>query len=234
MAAPILALHCMLAAGSAWRGVAAHLDRPLIRPDLPGHGRTPYRGGDWMAEAAAVARAAGAPPFDVVGHSIGGCVALALMAEGLVRRAVLVEPVMFAAADASARAAHLAEMAPYEAARAGGDADAMLAAFHGLWGDAPLAALPEAARTYMRDRVHLVAETAPAIVEDRGGVLDRLSDIPVTLVMGARAGPVMRSIRDGLAARLPRLATRTVAGAGHMAPLTHPDAVARIVSKALG
>ena len=224
----------MLAAGSAWRGVAAHLDRPLLRPDLPGHGRTPYGGGDWMAEAVAVARAAGEPPFDVIGHSIGGCVALALMAEGLVRRAVLVEPVMFAAADPVARAAHEAEMAPYAAARAAGDADGMLAAFHGLWGDAPLSALPEAAQGYMRDRVHLVTETAPAIVDDRDGVLDRLPDLPVTLALGERAAPVMHAVRDGLASRLPRMEVRMIAGASHMAPLTHPEEMARIVAEALG
>nr|WP_238941563.1 alpha/beta hydrolase [Jannaschia sp. Os4] len=223
----------MLAAGSAWRGVGAHLDRPLLRPDLPGHGRTPYAGGDWMSEAVAVARAAGRPPFDVVGHSIGGCVALALMAEGLVRRAVLIEPVTFAAAGPAAREAHVAEMAPYEAARAAGDAEGMLAAFHGLWGDVPLAALPQAARVYMRDRVHLVAETAPALVDDVGGVLDRLPDVPVTFVAGERAAPVVRAIRDGLAARLPRLEARVIAGAGHMAPLTHPEAVARVVAEAL-
>ena len=234
---PILALHCMLASGGAWRGVAAHLDRPLLRPDLPGHGRAPRPEGDWMEAAVAAAwDAAPEGPVDVVGHSIGGCVALRMLADdpGRIRRLVLVEPVMFAAADPSARAANAAEMAPYGAALARGDRRAALAAFHGMWGDAPLDALPDAAVAYMAERVDLVAATVPAIVDDAGRVLDRLPpDAAPTLVTGAAPRPVMGAIETGLRARMPRMGTVRVAGAGHMAPLTHPEAVAALLRDAL-
>ena len=237
MPGPILALHCVLASGGAWRGVAGHLDRPMLRPDLPGHGRAPQAADDWMDAAAASAWAAAADGLiDVVGHSIGGCVALRMLADDprRIRRAVLIEPVMFAAAGAPARAESAAEMAPYADALARGDRRAALGVFHALWGDVPLGTVPEAARRYMEDRVHLVTDTTAAIVDDAGRVLDRLpSGAEVEVVTGATPRPVMGSIVAGLADRLPRLRVRRIPGAGHMAPLTHPAEVAAALAAAL-
>ncbi|KIT17957.1 alpha/beta fold hydrolase [Jannaschia aquimarina] len=234
--APVLALHCMLASGRAWRGVAEACARPLLCPDLPGHGRAAMPDGPYMDAALKVALAA-APdgPFDVLGHSFGAVVALRLMADhpDRIRRAVLVEPVLFAAADPERLALHRRKMAPYAEALQRGDRDEALRIFHGLWGDRTLDDMPDSARAYMRERIHLIGETSAVLVEDAGRILTRLPDLPVTFVTSDDPPPVMASIRDGLAARLPRMVVETVPGAGHMAPLTHPDQVARIVDTAL-
>jgi pimeloyl-ACP methyl ester carboxylesterase len=109
-APPVLALHCSLSHAGEWSALAARLTGlRLVAADQPGHGRQP----DWdghsdlhaqaVREAAAMAAVLGAP-VDVIGHSFGATVALRLALEQpeLVRRLVLVEPVLFAAAAGSA------------------------------------------------------------------------------------------------------------------------------------
>jgi pimeloyl-ACP methyl ester carboxylesterase len=58
----------------------------------------------------------------------------------------------------------------------------------------------------------------------------RLSDIdalaaPVLLVEGARSPPAVAAIHDAIAARLPGVRRVVVPDAGHVAPVTHPQAV---------
>ena len=49
---------------------------------------------------------------------------------------------------------------------------------------------------------------------------------PVLLVEGSLSPPLLRGVNAVLAARLPNATRVIVAGAGHLAPLTHPDNVA--------
>ena len=78
--------------------LAAALDVPTLALDLPGHGdgpRTaPYR---IMRMAEAIRLPPGPPPI-LYGHSLGGCVALALAAQrpGAIRALVLEDPPLFA------------------------------------------------------------------------------------------------------------------------------------------
>ena len=63
------------------------------------------------------------------------------------------------------------------------------------------------------------------------GALTRLA-MPVLVLEGAETAarhPVMRVICKGLAARIPGARHALVAGAGHMAPLTHPEATAALI-----
>ncbi|GAA4531122.1 alpha/beta fold hydrolase [Amycolatopsis samaneae] len=76
----VLLLHGLGATGAVWDGFTQLLDRPAHAPDLPGHGGAPrlprYSFGGM---AAAVAdRLPGAGPVLVVGHSLGGVLALTL------------------------------------------------------------------------------------------------------------------------------------------------------------
>ncbi|HWQ14269.1 MAG TPA: alpha/beta fold hydrolase, partial [Roseiflexaceae bacterium] len=84
-----------------WRPALAALaarGRRAIAPDLPGHGGSQLAGAARMAHLAervvALAEARGLRSFDLVGHSMGGNVALelALARPALVRRLVLVAP----------------------------------------------------------------------------------------------------------------------------------------------
>lgn len=225
----VLALHCMLAAGAAWRGVQAALpDAVLICPDLPGHGRAPaWDGGDYMDQALGLAlEAAPDRAFDLVGHSYGGCLALRLLVEHPepLRSLTLIEPVMFAAAPPELQARQEARMEAYGAALEAGDTDDAARVFTGLWGDGtPWGDVPERQRAYIRDRIHLVAASGPGIVEDVHGILGRLptEGPPVSIVTQEEPPEIVTGIVQGLRARMPQ-ARQVSLGQGHMIPLTDP------------
>src|SRR5205807_502070 len=76
----LLLLHGLGATGAVWDGLTGLLDRPWLAPDLPGHGgaaRLPRYSFGGMA-AAIADELPDIGPFVVVGHSLGGVVALAL------------------------------------------------------------------------------------------------------------------------------------------------------------
>lgn len=247
---PVLALHCSLAHGGAWTGVAARLEGcRLLAPDLPGHGQSP----DWSGPGdyhTAATRAvlpllvglAQDGPADVLGHSLGATIALRLALERpeLVRSLMLVEPVLFAAArtaEAPEHAAWLAQTATYRAALADGDRARAADLFQALWGAAPLQALPPRQRAYIIDRIHLIAAQDGALSADTGGLLawQRLEGLglPVLLVEGSRSPPIIGAIHAELARRLPMAQRVTIDGAGHMLPLTHPGPLARALGEHL-
>jgi len=89
-AVPIVLLHGFGANAAAWNMVRPHLDgRPVLTPELPGHGREPALASP-LLEALAEAvlgqiEASGARECDLVGHSLGGAVAAVLSANQSVR-----------------------------------------------------------------------------------------------------------------------------------------------------
>ncbi|WP_167767096.1 alpha/beta fold hydrolase [Jannaschia formosa] len=233
---PLLALHCALASGAAWNGLFAALPGvDGIAPDLPGHGRAPEAEGAMMDAALARAlEAAPAGPVDIVGHSYGAVVALRLLAEhpGRVRSLTLVEPVLFAA-HPEARDWDAQAMAPFREALAAGDRAAAARYFHGLWGAGSWDGLPEGARRYIRDRIHLIAESAGALVGDCHRILPGLPPEAAPLLVTRRSPPrPVARIADGLAERMPRL-RRAETGDGHMIPMTHPEALAGLLREQL-
>lgn len=242
---PALLLHCSLARSGAWRGVAERLGSRLAMtaPDLPGHGRAePWdRARDFHDQATEAARAAlpdGPGGVHLVGHSFGATVALRLALEGApVRTLTLIEPVLFAAAKAAghrAYEAHATAFALVEAAFRAGERERAAALFSDLWGAGePWEALPTGARAYQSERIELIFAGTPALEGDRAGLLapGRLEglEVPVLLVEGDRPPPVIGAVGRALAARLPNARRVAIPGAGHMAPLTHPEAVAEAV-----
>ncbi len=225
----------------------AHLpDWNAAQVELPGHGAAP----DWdgvtdYGDAATLATDAvlGGGADVLVGHSFGAVVALrlAMQRPGAVGRLVLIESVFFAAAagtDAGAR--NVADFGPCVAALAAGDRGGAARAFLEMWGDGKgFDALPPAQQRYMTDRIHLIAAGAPLLHQDRAGLLaaGRLEGLalPVLLIAGSASHPVIDAIHGRLAARLPQARGVTVAGAGHMAPVTHPHEVATaIADRAVG
>lgn len=86
--APILFIHGFGAEGASWRPLvsALRLGRPVLLPDLPGHGRSPIGSSrsirDLAALIAATLEQTGETEFHVVGHSLGGAVAMALCETG--------------------------------------------------------------------------------------------------------------------------------------------------------
>jgi pimeloyl-ACP methyl ester carboxylesterase len=240
-------LHCSLAHGGAWSAVAARLGDALtmVVPDLPAHGRS----GDWDASMGdyhdvltrAIGALAGAGPVDLIGHSLGATVALRLALErpGMARSLTLVEPVLFAAIRGTpAYAEAAAEQAAIAASRLAGGAEAAAATFHARWGSgAKIDALPAAQRRYIVARIALIEATDPALYHDGAGMLapGRLEALrcPVCLIDGDASPGIIGAVAGALAARLPDVRRVTVAGAGHMVPLTHPDEVAAAIRETL-
>ncbi|MFZ1468360.1 MAG: alpha/beta fold hydrolase [Paracoccaceae bacterium] len=240
-ARPLLALHCSLAHGGAWAGVAAHLQGVTVTaPDLPGHGRA----ADWdglqdmhaqstRSVAALAQRLGQGAPIDLMGHSFGGtiCLRLAVERPDLVRSLILVEPVLFAAAAGTPaytalRALHaeIARILQADPARAA-------AMFHAEWGSGEaLDDLPQRQRAYIIERIRLIPAVNPVLMDDaagllRPGVLEGVT-VPATLIDGGASPPVIDAIQSALIARLPQTTRLTVPGAGHMVPITHPQPVA--------
>ncbi len=229
----------MMGSGSGWGPIARLLDGRIdLRGfDMPGHGRSD----DWQPQPdgpdyhTAVTRLAAAMidrPMDLIGHSFGATVALriAVAAPDAIRSLTLIEPVLFAARPDPAQDAMDARMA---AMLDDGQDDAAMAAFLSVWGAQEPDRLPPEARAQMVRQIRLVAATGDALRHDsarilREGGLEQV-DAPVLLIQGADSPAVIGGIIDALADRLPDVGRATVPGAGHMAPLTHPDLVAGLI-----
>lgn len=237
---PALALHCMMGSSNAWAPMAGHLGGAVdLRAfDNPGHGRSP----DWQPmdgidlHTFVTRHAAGLidRPLDLIGHSFGATVALriAVGAPEAIRSLTLIEPVLFAAAPAPARQAENDRLAPFAAS---GDLDGMIVQFMSDWGAPGAGVIPDdpARADRLRKQMQLVVDTNAFLMEDRANILREGGlesiDAPVMLIAGANSPPIVHDIADALAARLPDVGRASVPGAGHMLPLTHPQAVADLV-----
>jgi lipase len=232
-----LFIHCSLGHHETLMPLAAKL--PLARNvffDLPGHGRSAsWVGTEYHSDATDIAAELLHSPTHIIGHSFGATVALRLAAErpDLVSRVTLIEPVMFAAAtNTEAYAAHQITMEPFLAAWHIQDLNAAAQAFLGMWGNgSSWEDISEGRRAALVARVHLIPEVFPAIEEDVHGFLARLANVecPVDLIEGSDSQKVMTAILDGLASRMPQACRYEISGAGHMAPITHADAVASVL-----
>ena len=101
---PLVLLHGVGSNRSVWAGVVPSLarGRHVIAPDLPGLGESPPVGRGFALDEVAAAlaeelRSRTDRPFDLVGNSLGGAVALQLAHQSphLVRSLVLVAPAVF-------------------------------------------------------------------------------------------------------------------------------------------
>jgi lipase len=228
----LLLLHCTLAHGGAWKGVARRLsDRfHLVAPDMVGHGDGPPGdpARDYHDQATEHARGflpdAGA---HLVGHSFAATVALrlAIEAPGRVHSLTLIEPVLFAAApDGPAKRANadtLARMVPMVEA---GDTRGAARIFLSVWGAGEeFDALPEAKAARIAGQMWIIGAQRASLHHDAAQLLPRLAqvDCPVLLIEGSTSPPVIGQILARLEAGLPRSERMAIEGAGHMAPVTH-------------
>ncbi len=233
----LLALHCTIAHSGAWRGVATALDNAvtMVAPDMLSHGRSPDwdRQGDFHDRITEAVLPLLSEPMDVIGHSFGATVALRLAIEhpGLVRSLTMVEPVLFAVAlqdDPQAVERHIAAAAPVWEALDSGDAELAARLFNRMWGGGGprWPDLPDATRAAMTRGIHVVPACDAALFQDSAGLLnpDRLGKLsmPVQLLRGSASDPIIATINEGLARRIPGAESHVVDGAGHMLPISHP------------
>lgn len=236
-----LLIHCSLAHSGVWAGLADRLgDLYTMRAfDLPGHGKS----GDWDGVTHYQEQARDmaldlmdAAPMHLIGHSFGATVALRIAVEqpARVRSLVLIEPVCFGAAyaeDPSARDLVNNTNREYRAAMDRGDHETAARIFVTDWGvGRKWEDMHPGQRAEMTRRMPMIDAIRDVNYGDAGGVLEpgALEGVtcPVLLIAGATSPAIIGKTNAALARRLPDARTIAVAGAGHMAPITHPSETA--------
>lgn len=230
--------HCSLSSGKSMMPLMGHFadDMTMAAIDLPGQGKSsmPDMDRDYHAQCVeaclAEVEAAGGPQ-DLVGHSFGATVVLALAAQrpDLVRSLVLFEPVYFGLLNDAGHEAYNSSMAqerPFNDAIERGDMMAAAEAFLTRWGlPAEWDAMPDLAREVMANRMWLIPAQSDGIINDgpKRMKLDAIRnlDVPTLVMHGENSPEIMEAITDVITSALPNGHADVLDGAGHMLPITH-------------
>ena len=241
---PVVLLHSSGSSGAQWRALAQRLARRyrVIAPDFYGYGGTaPWPGHrpfhlECEAEIVLALLGRAGERAHLVGHSYGGAVALhvAGLRRDLLRSLTLIEPVAFhllKGTDASALAEimQLAESVASPTAR--GEYLVAFGRFFEYWsGPEAWAQVPADKRCAMAARLFKVALDFHAVLNEPTRIEDFRSMSVSTLLLHGTSSPwPARRICDLLERILPEAQLKTIAGAGHMAPLTHRERVNAMV-----
>lgn len=242
---PVILLHGSAGSAGQWRALRALLEprHRVLAPDLIGYGRSSAWHGrraprlDDEVEIVAALLDRCQRPARLIGHSYGGVVALqaALDMPDRVVDLTLIEPVAFGLLDSggTADARLLAEVHLLAGEIAGGlaagEPEAAMARFVDYWNGAGARdALSLQRQADLAGRGSRVVDNFRALFR-QPSMLPHLHHlhlyIPTLLIRGAQSPEPTRRIIERLGNALPLARTRTIAGAGHMAPLSHADEV---------
>jgi pimeloyl-ACP methyl ester carboxylesterase len=238
-----LLVHGSAVAGKSWNALAAPLRDQVVvlAPDrlgqTPGERWPADRATSFDAEAGhlAAALAAAPGPVHLFGHSYGGAVAMqmALRWPERVARLTLYEPTRFAlllrgghAIGEAGREILAVGHGTHERAAAGQEA-AAARVFVDYWSGAGTWAAMDVGRQ-QRLAVQMPkvgAEFLAAFADPLPLEAWRALEMPVLLLGGETSPAPVRAINALLASVLPRCASVTLPGNGHMGPMTHADEV---------
>ena len=224
---PLLFVHGAGGHSLSWPASLRHLPgQPVFAVDLPGHGKSPAPGraqiADYAADLAALAEAAGWPPFIVAGHSMGGAIAQQL---------ALAYPAQVAALILIGTGARLA-VNPAILTESLSDPAAVIARLQRWsWGPGNDPALVEAVGAELQANPPQILHD-DYLACDRFDVRPRLGEIgqPALICCGTVDKMTPLRLSEELAAQLPDAELRTFAGAGHMLPLEQPQAIAATIA----
>lgn len=238
----VVCVHSNAASSSQWRALMDLL-APRFRvfaPDAYGSGKSP----EWPSPhqislqdevdlmAPVLVRAG--TPLALVGHSYGGAIALkaALAQPGHVRALVLYEPTLFSLIEAESPAPNEADgirgaVLRAAAALDAGNTDGAAQAFIDYWmHEGAWAATPEARKPAIAASVANVRRWAHALITEPTPLeAFRALDMPVLLMTGRESTVSAHGVANRLARVLPRVEVVSLAGLGHMGPITHPGPV---------
>lgn len=240
---PVLALHSTGSNGGQWKRLMADLAgrHRVIAADLPGYGgSTPWPGGGMAsveAEAGMVAALLDRceAKAHLVGHSYGATIALkiAMLRPGKVRSLTIFEPAVFhllRQGGPDDRGLHR-EIAAVDgllcASAAVGAPEAGMKRFVDFWNGEGVwdRSAPEAKQKLLSVFPQVVANFA-AIDREIWTLAQLRRMLCPTLALMASGSPALaRRLVRMIAATVPDCAMRIVSGAGHMAPVTHPQLV---------
>jgi len=220
----------------------------VIAVDLYGSGQTvawpqdePMRLDDEVALLQPVFRSAG-DRFHLIGHSYGGAIALkaALTYQHRLISLVVYEPVLFSVLMANAPQSDAAReivavrddtMRLVEQ----GDFHASAERFVDYWtGDGAWAAIPESRRPEIAETIRTVKPEWHALFQE-ATPLEAFAqlNIPTLLLTGTRSKASALAVARLLAKVLPRARREEIEGAGHMAPVTHPELINPFIERFL-
>jgi pimeloyl-ACP methyl ester carboxylesterase len=241
--ADTLALHCSGASGRQWRRLQEHGAGAIrvIAPDLYGAGSV----GQWPGQHAfSLADEAerilslpelGGRKLHLVGHSYGGGVALKLasMVPERIASLSLYEPSAFHLLHALGPRGRAAFGDIRQIARAvadalvTGDYAAGAQTFVDYWnGPGSWAAMkPEVQAEMVRYVPKACLDFRALFEEDTAAAAYGAFRFPVLVLRGEFAPAPTRVVAEGLAGLIPGAGHATIAGAGHMGPFTHAQAV---------
>ncbi len=238
---PLVLLHATLSASRQLRGLATSLAgrHTVVSVDRRGSGRSTLDGpaepipvSTHVEDLARVIEAERLGSVVIVGHSLGGCIAIELAARRpeLVRAVFAWEPPYAPVASPRVQAA-LAEvgrrtLAARDEAGLGAAALAFMAEVAGA--DAVAALSPSA-----RERVEASGQGAVADATLSGMDPDALDSItcPVRIASGGASAPFYVQIADALVARIPDADHVHLPDLDHRAPVNRPDAIADAVEE---
>jgi pimeloyl-ACP methyl ester carboxylesterase len=236
---PLALIHGVGANRRVWHRVIEGLasDARVIAIDIPGFGDSPPPGPGFAMDevanrvaAALLARTGG--PFHLIGHSLGGAVALKLASSHAsgVRSLVLVAPAGFAPrSPALARTLGFASAGFLAARRVVGPplSESPMARRALLWG-----AVADGGRLPANDARLMIAASGQAtrirqaietvVALDLRSILEELA-VPVGLLWGERDRVVPVATARQLLAVRPEAPVEVIAGAGHVPQLERPD-----------
>lgn len=245
--APVVALHCSGGQGMMWRGMLPSLGDSfrLHCPDLYGYGRSEsFPAGRRMtledeAELAGALLRRFDRPVHLIGHAYGGAVALRAAIDHADRICSLTlhEPLAFhlLRPDMGGHAPALHQIqilaSDMRAAYLRDDAATAARLFIDYW-ERPgsfdrLTAQRQAALMVQVPRLWL--DFVLALGCKLPLAAHRALKLPVLLLSGLRSPGTARLLADRLASLLPSVRHAILPDMGHMAPVSHPDAIARVV-----
>lgn len=245
---PVVLLHSSAMSGDQWSGLIDDLvaDYRVLAPDLYGYGRSdpwpesrPLTLEDESEIVAAMLARANAPAH-VIGHSYGGAVAMYALKVGCgpVLSLTAYEPVLFQLlgnGDPQDLPLYAEIMEIVEAFRDGlaaGDNRRAMRIFVDFWsGAGSWDGLREEAKSDLACRAPKVEQDFTALLSDT----TKLSGfaavaVPTLLIVGGRTPGPTRSLAELLATALPDARLEAVVDAGHMGPVTHRDAINRLIA----
>jgi pimeloyl-ACP methyl ester carboxylesterase len=237
---PAVLVHSSGMSGRQWKRLASRLvERGLqaVVPDLTGHGRSPA----WpepepfshQVDVDRIVALLGSldEPAHLVGHSYGGFIALlaALAAPSRVRSLAVYDPVSFGVLDPVADADARAELPAFGRDPDGPDPghDRFLEMLVDYWnGKGGWRALRDDARAEFHRVGWVVSRGVQSLaVERTPASAYAVLQVPALLMTGERSTLAAHAVVKNLAGAIPGARAVTLAGAGHMGPLTHTDAV---------
>jgi pimeloyl-ACP methyl ester carboxylesterase len=241
----IVLLHGSANGSYSWGAVARTLERSgatVIAPDMLGYGRAPAPSEHWSIaeETEHLVRALDAfpdRPLHLVAHSLGTTFAFHLLrAIGpRVKRLTLVDPVMVSILERTGEKEALAEMEAISDRVLGSMPDARLAAqaFVDHWsGPGSWDKIGDKARSVITGLMPKVRLELMAARADTTDLAELVAWAPLTTILvGERTVKAPWAVARQLA-RILEAPTELVPRAGHMIPLTHPDAVVHAVESA--